>query len=374
LSYDGRAIHAELLECDWCSTLPFSGPPQGAGRCSLETCWPATLKEKPLTRALVTGGAGYVGSHATKALARAGFEPVVFDNLSTGHRWAVRWGKLAEGDLENPALLRRALADSGAEAVLHFAASIAVGESMTDPQKYFHNNVVNTLHLLDAMLECGVKNIVFSSSAAVYGNPETIPIPEDHPLRPSSVYGDSKLIMEKAIRWYGEAYGLRWAALRYFNAAGADAEGELGEEHDPETHLIPLVIQAALGRRAHVEVFGTDYPTPDGTAIRDYIDVSDLAEAHVLALRSLMEGGQCLAMNLGTGQGHSVREVIAAVERVSKMKVPARDAARRAGDPPVLVADPARAAEVLGWKPRQSQLDTIVERAWKWSVAPKHSG
>jgi UDP-arabinose 4-epimerase len=345
-----------------------------SGVARLRPDWSAALKEKPLTRVLVTGGAGYVGSHTTKALARAGFEPVVFDNLSAGHRWAVRWGALIEGDLKNPALIRQALADSRAEAVLHFAASIAVGESMTNPQKYFRNNVVNTLHLLDAMLGCGVKHIVFSSSAAVYGNPETTPIPEDHPLRPTSAYGDSKLIMEKAIRWYGEAYGIRWAALRYFNAAGADAEGELGEEHDPETHLIPLVIQATLGRRAHVEVFGTDYPTPDGTAIRDYIDVGDLAEAHVLALRSLMEGGQCLAMNLGTGQGHSVREVIAAIERVAKLKVPARDAARRAGDPPVLVADPARAAEVLRWKPGHSQLDTIVESAWKWSVAPKPSG
>ena len=324
-----------------------------------------------MTRVLVTGGAGYVGSHTAKALARAGFEPVVFDNLTAGHRWAVRWGTWTQGDLENPSQIHQALADSKAEGVLHFAASIAVGESMINPQKYFRNNVVNTLHLLDAMMECGVNNLVFSSSAAVYGNPERTPIPEDHPLRPTSAYGDSKLIMEKAIRWYGEAYGIRWAALRYFNAAGADSDGELGEEHDPETHLIPLVIQAALGRRASVEVFGTDYPTPDGTAIRDYIDVGDLAEAHVLALKKLMAGGKSLAMNLGTGTGHSVREVIATVERVSKRKVPSQDAPRRRGDPPVLVADPARAFEALGWKPRQSALDSIVERAWKWASAPK---
>jgi UDP-glucose-4-epimerase GalE len=332
------------------------------------------LKEERLTRVLVTGGAGYVGSHTTKALARAGYEPVVFDNLSAGHRWAVRWGTLEQGDLENPAQIRQVLWESQAEGVLHFAASIAVGESMTNPQKYFRNNVVNTLHLLDAMMECGVRNLVFSSSAAVYGNPEHTPIPEDHPLRPTSAYGDSKLIMEKAIRWYGEAYGIRWAALRYFNAAGADAEGELGEEHDPETHLIPLVIRAALGRRAQVEVFGTDYATPDGTAIRDYIDVGDLAEAHVLALRKLMAGGESLAMNLGTGRGHSVREVIAAVEQVAQRKVPARDAARRPGDPPVLVADPGRAFQALGWKPRQSSLGSIVERAWKWATAAKRSG
>jgi UDP-glucose-4-epimerase GalE len=313
-----------------------------------------------------------VGSHTTKALARAGYEPVVFDNLSTGHRWAARWGKLVEGDIENLALIHKVLADGKVEGVLHFAASIAVGESMADPQKYFRNNVVNTLHLLDAMLECGVKNIVFSSSAAVYGNPETTPIPEDHPLRPTSPYGESKLIMERAIKWYGEAYGLRWTALRYFNAAGADPEGELGEEHDPETHLIPLVIQAALGRRPKVEVYGADYPTPDGTAIRDYVDVSDLATAHLLALRSLMEGGKSVALNLGTGSGHSVREVIAAVERISKLKVPTRDAPRRAGDPAVLVADPARAAQALGWEPKHGGLESIIESAWKWSVERQH--
>jgi UDP-glucose-4-epimerase GalE len=326
-----------------------------------------------LARVLVTGGAGYVGSHATKALARAAYEPVVFDNLISGHRWAARWGKLVEGDLADSTLIRQTLVDCKVESVLHFAASIAVGESMTNPQKYFQNNVVNTLRLLDAMVECGVKNIVFSSSAAVYGNPETTPIPEDHPLRPTSPYGESKLMMEKAIRWYGNAYGLRWIALRYFNAAGADSDGELGEEHDPETHLIPLVIQATLGRRPQVEVYGTDYATPDGTAIRDYIDVSDLAEAHVLALRSLTEGGESLALNLGTGTGHSVREVIAAVERLSKQKAPSRDAPRRAGDPPVLVADPTRAGRVLGWKPRHRELDSIIESAWKWSAAPARS-
>jgi UDP-arabinose 4-epimerase len=325
------------------------------------------VRETRLIRVLVTGGAGYVGSHTTKALARAGYEPIVFDNLSSGHCWAVRWGELVEGDLENTALVRQVLTKHHVEGVLHFAASIAVGESMTNPQKYFRNNVVNTLHLLDAMLESGVKNIVFSSSAAVYGNPERTPIPEDHPLRPTSAYGDSKLIMEKAIRWYGEAYGIRWAALRYFNAAGADREGELGEEHDPETHLIPLVLRAAQGRRPHVEVYGTDYPTPDGTAIRDYIDVGDLAEAHVLALGSLMSGGESLVLNLGTGTGHSVREVIAAVERVTRLKVPARDAARRAGDPPVLVADPSRANHILGWKPQYSTLDETVAAAWKWA-------
>ena len=322
-----------------------------------------------MTRILVTGGAGYVGSHTTKVLARETFEPVVYDNMTAGHPWATRWGPLVKGDLKDTKLLRDTLDQFKIEAVLHFAASIAVGESVTDPKKYFHNNVVNTLRLLDAMLECNVKTIVFSSSAAVYGNPETVPIPEDHPLRPTSPYGESKLMMERAIHWYGQAYGLRWAALRYFNAAGADAEGDLGEEHEPETHLIPLVIEAAQGRRPCVEIYGTDYSTPDGTAIRDYIEISDLAEAHVRAVRHLIRGGENLCLNLGTGNGHSVREVIAAVERVSKLRVPVREAPRRAGDPPILIADAGKARNLLDWKPSHPELDSIVNSAWRWHSA-----
>lgn len=327
--------------------------------------------EEIVTRVLVTGGAGFVGSHTAKALARADYQPVVLDNMSAGHRWAARWGTLVEGDLQNTELIRKVLGEHGVEAVLHFAASIAVGESMTHPQQYFRNNVVNTLKLLDAMLDRGVKHIVFSSSAAVYGDPETVPIPEDHPLRPMNPYGETKLIVERALKWYAQAYGIRWAALRYFNAAGADADGELGEAHDPETHLIPLVIQAAMGRRPHVEIYGTDYSTPDGTAIRDYIHVTDLAEAHVRALRHLMNGGESVALNLGTGQGHSVREVIASVGRVSKARVPTRQAPRRAGDPPVLVADANRANRVLNWTPARPDLDAIVENAWKWHAAAR---
>lgn len=319
-----------------------------------------------MTRVLVTGGAGYVGSHTVKALVQAGYEPVVFDNFSAGHRWAARWGTIVGGDLEDPSRVKETMAEHKVEAVVHFAASIAVGESVSNPQKYFWNNVVNTLKLLDAMLEHSVRLIVFSSSAAVYGNPQTVPIPEHHLLQPTSPYGETKLMMERILRWYGEAYGLRWAALRYFNAAGADPDGQLGEEHDPETHLIPLVIQAALGQRPHVEVFGTDYPTLDGTAVRDYIHVSDLAEAHVRALRHLMSGGGSVALNLGTGKGHSVREVIAAVERVSKARVPTRDSPRRAGDPPVLIADAKKAGRLLDWKPNYPELDSIVEGAWKW--------
>jgi UDP-glucose-4-epimerase GalE len=317
-------------------------------------------------RVLVTGGAGYIGSQTAKALATAGHEGVVLDNLVTGHREAVKWGPFVEGDLGDKDLLAKIFKEHRIEAVIHFAASLLVGESVTNPQKYFWNNVVNTLLLLDAMKAGGVKHIVFSSSAAVYGSPEKLPIPEDHPMRPVSPYGDSKLCMERAIRWYCVAYGLRGVALRYFNAAGADLEGELGEEHDPESHLIPLVVKAALGQRPDVEVYGTDYSTPDGTAIRDYIHVVDLADAHVRALEYLAGGGESTELNLGTGEGHSVREVVACVGKLCDGRVPAKDAPRRAGDPAVLVADPSKARQVLGWQPQHSDLDTIIQSAWKW--------
>jgi UDP-glucose-4-epimerase GalE len=321
-------------------------------------------------RILVTGGAGYIGSHTAKALARAGYEPVVFDNFATGHRSAARWGRLVEGDLQDAELISKVIKEHDVKAVIHFAASLLVGESMTQPRKYFWNNVVNTLKLLDTMMATGVKHIVFSSSAAVYGTPEKIPIPEDHALRPINPYGETKVIMERALHWYSVAYGLRYAALRYFNAAGADPQGEIGEEHHPETHLIPLIIRATLGLIPFVEVYGTDYPTPDGTALRDYIHVTDLAEAHVLALRYLIEGGESVALNLGTGRGFSVREVVAAVERCSGgRRTPVRDATRREGDAPSLVADPGRAGKLLGWRPQLSDLDTIVQTAWKWHAA-----
>lgn len=322
-------------------------------------------------RVLVTGGAGYIGSHAAEALARSGHEPVVLDNLSTGHRWAVKWGPFVEGDLASLEVLSRILEEQQIETVMHFAACLLVGESVRDPRKYFWNNVVNTLRLLDAMLNAGVKRIIFSSSAATYGNPEKIPMPEDHPQRPVNPYGETKLMMERALEWYGRAYGLGWIALRYFNAAGADLEGRLGEDHDPETHLIPLIIQAALGRRPYVEIYGTDYPTPDGTAIRDYIHVTDLAEAHVQALEFLARGGKSMALNLGTGQGHSVREVIDTVGKVSPQPVPVRNGPRRAGDPPVLVADARQAARLLGWRPQHSGLEAIVQSAWNWHSAGK---
>ena len=317
----------------------------------------------------MTGGAGYIGSHTAKLLAQMGCEPVVFDNLSTGHLWAVRWGPLVRGDLENAALVRSALAQYRIQAVIHFAASAYVGESMRKPRQYFQNNVVNSLNLLDVLVEAGIQHIVFSSTCATYGMAATVPIPEDHPQLPVNPYGESKRFVERALYWHGEAYGLRWVALRYFNAAGADLEGEIGEMHSPETHLIPLAMEAASGSRSSLDVYGTDYPTPDGTAIRDYIHVTDLAAAHVLALKYLLDGNKSVALNLGTGKGHSVREVVAEVERASRQHIEIREAPRRPGDPPVLVADPRRAGELMGWQPRHSGLDTIVESAWSWHEA-----
>ncbi len=315
---------------------------------------------------LVTGGAGYIGSHAAKALARAGYVPVVLDNLVYGHRAAVRWGALVEGDVGDRTLMAETLRRYEIGAVMHFAAFAYVGESMTRPERYFHNNLVNTLSLLGAMREAGVRRIVFSSTCATYGVPESVPIREDMAQRPVNPYGESKLMVERALHWEGVAHGLQHVSLRYFNAAGADPEGEIGERHEPETHLIPLILDAALGRRAQIDVYGTDYPTPDGSAIRDYIHVGDLADAHVLALGHLERGGASLALNLATGQGHSVREVIDAAERVTGRRVPRRETERRPGDPPALVADATRARAVLGWTPRQSDLDTILATAWAW--------
>ena len=317
---------------------------------------------------LVTGGAGYIGSQTAKSLARAGVTPVVLDDLSTGYREAVRWGPLEEGSLEDREFIRRVLRTYRFDGVIHFAANAYVEESVINPQKYFRNNVVNTLTLLETMRDEGIENIVFSSSCAVYGIPEQLPIEEGHPLKPLNPYGDSKLFVERILRWYEEAYGLRWVALRYFNAAGADEDGETGENHDPETHLIPLAIDAALGRVSQVEIMGTDYPTPDGTAIRDYVHVCDLGDAHVRALHYLSNGGDSVALNLGNGKGHSVQEVITMVERVSGRAVPCIKRARRKGDPASLMANPSKALEILQWKPRFSRLNEIVETAWRYKV------
>jgi len=321
---------------------------------------------------LVTGGAGYIGSHTAKALAKAGYEPIVFDSMEFGHRAAVQWGPLEEGNLNDREALRRVLAKYSFQAVIHFAAYISVGESTRDPGRYFRNNFANTLNLLDAMQEAGVRRIVFSSTAATYGDPLRVPIPEDHPQKPVNPYGESKLMVERALGWYGQAYGLRSVILRYFNAAGADAEGQLGEDHTPETHLIPLAIAAALGKGPELQLFGADYPSVDGTAVRDYVHVSDLADAHVLAMRYLERGGESAVFNLGTGEGATVRQVIQMVEEVSGRTVPVRVSARREGDAPSLIAEASRARTVLGWRPGVSDLRSIVRTAWGWSCRGFH--
>jgi UDP-arabinose 4-epimerase len=315
---------------------------------------------------LVTGGAGYIGSHACKALAQAGYTPVTLDNLVNGHRSAVRWGPFVRGELADEPLVRRVLREHRIQAVMHFAGFGYVGESMQAPGKYFSNNVCGTIALLNAMRAENAKCLVFSSTCATYGIPQVVPIDEDHPQLPVNPYGESKLFVERALGWFHAAHGLRYATLRYFNAAGADADLDTGEDHEPETHLIPLAIDAALGSRPPVSIFGTDYDTPDGTAIRDYIHVTDLAAAHVLALRRLLSGAASMQVNLGTGCGHSVREVIRAIEEVSGRQVPVREAPRRPGDPPVLVAACGRASRLLGWTPVHSDLANIVATAWRW--------
>lgn len=322
-----------------------------------------------MSKILVTGGAGYIGSHTCKALAAAEHTPVVFDNLSNGHRDAVRWGPFEEGDITDGARLHAVFEAHAPESVIHFAGLIEVGHSVSDPGAFWHANVIGSWTLLQAMRAAGVSQIVFSSTAAVYGVPETVPIPESSPTVPVNPYGDTKRAVETMLANHAESDGLRYAALRYFNAAGADPEGELGERHDPETHLIPLVLQVALGQRESISVFGTDYPTPDGTAVRDYVHVSDLATAHVAAVEHLNAGGDSLTANLGTGTGYSVREIIETCRRVTDHPIPHTDTARRAGDPPQLVAAAKRAAERLGWTPTQSDLDTIVATAWRWHEA-----
>jgi UDP-arabinose 4-epimerase len=316
-------------------------------------------------RVLVTGGAGYIGSHTVKALAAAGFEPIVLDDLSNGHRDAVAGHTLITGSMGNAALVREAIQGHEIAAVLHFAASAYVGESVTNPRKYFDNNVANTLTLLGTMLDSGVQNIVFSSSCATYGAVDGL-IDEEAPQLPVNPYGWSKLMVEQILKSYGRAFDLKWLALRYFNAAGADPDGQLGERHQPETHLIPLLVQAALGQRGPVQLFGADYPTPDGTAIRDYVHVSDLAAAHVLGLRYLLDGGQSMALNLGTGIGHSVNQVVDAVAATVGAPVPIIRAPRREGDPAELVADSRRAQSILDWHPRWSNLEQIARTAQDW--------
>ncbi|MEX0853088.1 MAG: UDP-glucose 4-epimerase GalE [Bauldia sp.] len=320
-------------------------------------------------RILVTGGAGYIGSHTCKALAGAGHEPVVYDNLVRGHEWAVRWGPLERGDILDTERLAAVLRKHRPSAVIHFAAFAYVGESVDDPAKYYRNNVVGTLSLLDAMRASRVDKLVFSSTCATYGLPRALPLSEGQPQMPINAYGQTKLAIERALADYGRAYGLRSIALRYFNAAGADPDGALGEQHDPETHLLPLLLQVAAGLRDCVTVHGDDYETPDGTCIRDFVHVSDLADAHVLALDALGEKGGLAAYNLGMGRGSSVREIIGAVEDLTGRKVRCQIGPRRTGDPPILFADAALARRELGWEPRHSDLARIIETAWNWTNA-----
>ncbi len=317
-------------------------------------------------RVLVTGGAGYVGSHVARRLAEAGLGVVVYDNLSRGHPEFAAGLPLVRGDVGDQPLLEETVRRWGIGAVVHLAADSLVGESVADPRRYFANNVGQGLAMLEALLRCGVRLLVFSSSAAVYGDPREVPIPEEHPLQPTSPYGESKAFLEAVLRRYDQAYGLRYVSLRYFNAAGAHPDGDLGEDHNPETHLIPLALGVALGRSGRLTVHGGDYPTPDGTAVRDYVHVCDLAEAHLLALEALRAGAPSGVYNLGTGRGYSVLEVLAAARRVTGHPIPHEVGPRRPGDPAVLVASGERAARELGWRPRYAELDDIVATAWRW--------
>jgi len=317
-------------------------------------------------RILVTGGAGYIGSVVTEELVKDGHEVVVYDNLSKGHRGAVVDGAdFVEGDLLDADKLRQTLKDRRTDAVIHMAASSLVGESVENPAKYYNNNVVAGLVLLDAMRDCGISRIVFSSTAATYGEPESQPIFESAPNNPTNTYGETKLTFERAMHWYERAYGLRYASLRYFNAAGASEK--CGEDHDPETHIIPITLQAAAGKRPHVEIFGDDYPTPDGTCIRDYIHVIDLARAHILALDVLSERSAIYNLGCG-GDGYSVRDVIETARRVTGKEIPVRMGARRAGDPAVLIASSDKIKSELGWQPQFQDLGLIIESAWKWMM------
>ncbi len=321
-----------------------------------------------MSNILVTGGAGYIGSHACKALACAGYTPVSYDNLVYGHERAVKWGPFEKGDILDRERLDRVLRQYKPEAVMHFAAYAYVGESVEQPEKYYRNNIFGSFGLLEAMRDNNVHKIVFSSTCAVYGEPTQVPINEQHPCNPVNPYGASKLTVEHMLRGFHAAHGLRSISLRYFNAAGADLDGEVGEDHDPETHLIPLVLDAAAGVRPSITIYGDDYDTPDGSCIRDYIHVTDLANAHVRALNSLNQNEQCTYFNLGIGAGYSVQEVIERARRVTGKSITAEIGPRRPGDPPRLIADAARAHEELCWQPVYTELETIVQTAWEWHL------
>jgi len=318
------------------------------------------------TKILVVGGAGYIGSHMVKDLLEEGYQVVTLDNLSTGHRDLLPGGEFVEGGLEDPALLDDLFSRHQIAAVMHFAAFALVGESMEKPLKYYRNNMTATTQLLSSMIKHGVKRFIFSSTAAVYGEPHTIPITEDHSCSPTNPYGASKIAVERMLQDCDAAYGLKSISLRYFNAAGADESGQIGERHTYETHLIPLILQVATGERKDIKIFGTDYPTPDGTCVRDYIHVSDLTQAHLLALEDLLADGASAVYNLGNSKGYSVREVIELARKVTGHQIPAIEADKRPGDPATLIASSEKIKKVLGWKPKYEDLETIIRTAWTW--------
>ncbi len=326
-----------------------------------------------MIRVLVTGGAGYIGSHTVKLLGERGYEVLTYDNLSTGHRWAVLHGKLVKADLSDKDTLRKVFEEFKPDAVIHFAASIIVPESKRMPLKYYKNNVANTLNLLEVMEEYNVDKFIFSSSAAVYGIPEEIPVSEDAPLNPINPYGETKAAVERILRDLSNSRDFRYVSLRYFNAAGADLEGRIGEAHNPETHLIPSALKSILNSDFTFKLYGSDYPTPDGTCIRDFIHVIDLAEAHILALEYLFEGGESDIFNCGYGHGYSVMEVIEAIKKVTERDFKVVEAPRREGDPPVLVAKVDKIKRILGWKPKYDDLELIIKTAWNWEKKLKES-
>lgn len=315
---------------------------------------------------LILGGAGYIGSHVNKELTKKGYDTLVFDNLVNGHKEFIKWGDFIQGDLENIEELRLVFKKYSIKAVMHFAGFAYIGESVVDPQKYYLNNLKNTINLLQVMLEYNVKNIIFSSSCATYGNPLKIPIEENHPQNPINPYGQTKLMIEKILKDYSISYGLKYVSLRYFNAAGADVDCEIGEWHEPETHLIPIALDAAIGKREGVTIFGTDYDTKDGTCIRDYIHVTDLADAHVLALEYLMAGGESEIFNLGNGSGFSVKEVIEKVMKITGYNIKITPEKRRVGDPAVLIGSSKKACDILLWTPKYNNIEYIIETAWGW--------
>lgn len=316
-------------------------------------------------KVLVTGGAGYIGSHTCKLLSQSGFEPIVYDNLSRGNEWAVKWGPLEIGDILDTENLSRVIKKYEPIAVMHFAAFAYVGESVTNPMIYYKNNVAGTISILEAMIENDLRKFIFSSTCATYGDPKEIPITETHPQNPINPYGRSKLMIERILKDYSDAGEIDYVSLRYFNAAGADLDTEIGENHDPEPHLIPLILFNALGKRKNIKIFGTDYPTPDGTCIRDYIHILDLGSAHLKAMNYLLDDGKSIALNLGNKKGYSIKEVIDAVEKVTEKKITVVEDERREGDPSELVGDYSLAQSTIGWSPEYS-MDEIIESAWNW--------